>query len=152
MPQRRQHSTYCRRESSSVLPESRPYFPKVGRSYGGGTVIYTDIDASQVTVVPTGYVDDYGEPLSYGDFDFSAYEKHGFNDYVKISPEEVTALMTNPVLIAKTGAPTNADIWTNITNIEGTEAQYWNHTTKAIASANVFVEKNAIPVRRVTVT
>lgn len=97
-------------------------------------------------------MDDYGEPLLHGDFDFFAYEKHGFNDYVKISPEEVTALMTNPVLIAKTGAPTNADIWTNITNIEETEAQYWNHTTKAIASANVSVEKNAIPVRRVTVT
>ena len=125
----------------------------VGTTFGGGTVIYADFANELVTVVPDGYApdDQYSDEWSNGDAFCAAYVKNGFSDYAMISPAEVTALMTSPDLLTKTGL-TAEDTWTNITNIGLTEAQYWDNSEGEIATTTTDNVMQIIPVRRVAIT
>ena len=121
----------------------------VGTTFGGGTIIFSDLDAGEVTVVPDGYVEDI-DALNLPDtISFvSTYEKNGYSDYELISPAEILALMTNPVLIAKTGTMTEENYWTN--DNDGQDGKYYQHSTGTIENGEGQTENYTIPVRRVS--
>ena len=124
----------------------------VGTIFGGGTVIYADIAASTVTIVPTGYAgDEVSDDWVAGDAFCAAYERNGFDDYAMISPNEVTALKTSPDLLTKTGLPDD-DAWTNVVSIGIINAKYWDNSDAQIKTAPVAEVKQIIPVRRVVLT